>query len=772
MFYNKIAQTENAASRCAETPPLSHRGGGGGVAFNFLPNLLTFINILSGAVYTKDLGAKDRIQVYGIAILFLVLLYNSPAGLVLYWTCNNIFSLAKNILHTIKYAQKIIFGVIFTGAALMDIYLLFKHPGDLPNRLLAVIIISSVFLLPFLKKITVEYKTKKLSRTVLLPASIYTASCAILFLLTEAVIPAALIASSVEEFSFIGNAGSPLVFILTTAEQSAGLFLFWTLAVYFLFSDRVRRILTFFMLITAGISLTCVFLIAENFGFLTPMMTFSEPKPFALIPSAYIINILLVCAISLVLFLFLKHGKTKIVIAAQSIACLALIGVTAVNLFKIQTDFNFAALRRSTQAENANALEPQFAFSKSGKNVLLIMLDCAVGFYVPYILDEKPALRSDLRGFTWYPNCVSFGNHTLVGALPIYGGYEYAPAAVNERDTVLLLDKQKEAYLLLPKLFSDKGYAVTVTDPPFDNYRMSNLAPFFDISGVKAENLNGMYTARWLKEHPDINTFDLEGFLKHNLIRFSFFKGAPLFLRLFIYDDGDWLNVSDNADNTLSDTVINDYALLDMLDRITTITETGNTYTAFYGHLPHDTVFLQTPDYTPSASVINKGNSQLSDDGRFHVTMASFLLLNKWFAYLKANGVYDNTRIIITSDHGRGSVNVKENIVLPNGDPLQSYNALLMVKDFDSNTSFESSPVFMTNADAALFALQDIVANPVNPFTGVPLQSDKARGIDIATIGALSTYRHSQFKYTIADDQWLHVRDDIFKPENWSAVFK
>jgi hypothetical protein len=31
LFYKKIAQTENAASRCAETPPLSHLGGGGGV---------------------------------------------------------------------------------------------------------------------------------------------------------------------------------------------------------------------------------------------------------------------------------------------------------------------------------------------------------------------------------------------------------------------------------------------------------------------------------------------------------------------------------------------------------------------------------------------------------------------------------------------------------------------------------------------------------------------------------------------------------------------
>ena len=31
-----------------------------------------------------------------MALIFLVLLYSSPAGLVLYWTMNNVFSLVKS----------------------------------------------------------------------------------------------------------------------------------------------------------------------------------------------------------------------------------------------------------------------------------------------------------------------------------------------------------------------------------------------------------------------------------------------------------------------------------------------------------------------------------------------------------------------------------------------------------------------------------------------------------------------------------------------------
>ncbi len=63
---------------------------------------MTLINCIAGAVYTRGFAFKEKAQLYGMALLFLVLLYNSPAGLVLYWTLNNVFSLLKNIYYKIK----------------------------------------------------------------------------------------------------------------------------------------------------------------------------------------------------------------------------------------------------------------------------------------------------------------------------------------------------------------------------------------------------------------------------------------------------------------------------------------------------------------------------------------------------------------------------------------------------------------------------------------------------------------------------------------------
>ena len=69
----------------------------GSFPVNILPILMTLINVVSGIIYTKGHPVKEKVQVYGLAAVFLVLLYNSPSGLVFYGLLNNVFSLVKNI---------------------------------------------------------------------------------------------------------------------------------------------------------------------------------------------------------------------------------------------------------------------------------------------------------------------------------------------------------------------------------------------------------------------------------------------------------------------------------------------------------------------------------------------------------------------------------------------------------------------------------------------------------------------------------------------------
>lgn len=62
---------------------------------HLLPLLMTAINVLSVTYYVKDKGQRG--QGIALALVFLVLLYASPSGLVLYWTINNLWSLVRNM---------------------------------------------------------------------------------------------------------------------------------------------------------------------------------------------------------------------------------------------------------------------------------------------------------------------------------------------------------------------------------------------------------------------------------------------------------------------------------------------------------------------------------------------------------------------------------------------------------------------------------------------------------------------------------------------------
>ena len=72
-----------------------------GVTINALPIVMTIVNIISVEIYNSDSDLKNKLWMYAMAIIFMVLLYNSPAILCLYWTLNNIFSLIKNIIYKI-----------------------------------------------------------------------------------------------------------------------------------------------------------------------------------------------------------------------------------------------------------------------------------------------------------------------------------------------------------------------------------------------------------------------------------------------------------------------------------------------------------------------------------------------------------------------------------------------------------------------------------------------------------------------------------------------
>lgn len=576
------------------------------------------------------------------------------------------------------------------------------------------------------------------------------------------VIPSSLINSSVEEFSYIGHNKSPFPFLMHIIIQSLGIIIIWPLCIYFLSGKNAKKIITITFLILTFISVINVFLFPGEYGFLTVMFKFSGSLSASGIESFINITALLITAFLVIIIMF---QYKKVILSAAVIIAGSFIIVSAYNYINIY--FKYKNLNHQNVSVNVNSYEKKYNFSKDGKNVLIIMLDRAVNGLVPYVFEEKPELYKSYDGFTWYKNNVSYGIYTIFGLPSVFGGYEYTPFEIQKRSGIPLVDKHNEALLMLPRIFSDIEYNVTVTDPSFANYRNNpDLDIFIPYPDIKADNIIGKYNKLWLDNNNVVFENDLTEIINSYLIRFSFLKISPVIIRNFIYDGGMWLTV---RKENFSNTVLSNYIALDILPCITNINDNSNNLNIVFNNLTHENNnFFQAPDYIPVQDVTNIGSGYFANNKNYHVFIASIILLGKWFDYLKENEIYDNTRIIIASDHGNMFIRIPDHITLPNRQYLEYITPLLMVKDFNDSGPLKTDNTFMTNADVPLLALKSIIENPVNPWTGNKIKSDKENGAVITSSLMYMFHRQQKNMFSIQNSEWLHVHTDIFNPANWS----
>ncbi|MBP5158433.1 MAG: hypothetical protein ILP18_11255, partial [Treponema sp.] len=98
------------------------------------------------------------------------------------------------------------------------------------------------------------------------------------------------------------------------------------------------------------------------------------------------------------------------------------------------------------------------------------------------------------------------------------------------------------------------------------------------------------------------------------------------------------------------------------------------------------------------------------------------------------------------------------------------FHPLLMMKDFGAEGKLQVNNDFMTNADVPTLALEGIVANPTNPFTGNAVDSsDKERGALVCTDHIfMPQQNNSRYVFTAAPDSWWRVKGNIFKSSSWT----
>ena len=763
----------------------------GGMAINLLPILMTAINAVSAAIYMKGFPLKSKIQMYGMALIFLVLLYKSPAGLVFYWTLNNLFSLVKNIFYKLKNPGRVL-RICAALAGLALLAWLVAHPFASRRKELVLAAGALLLELPLLLSwLQGRGKLPMLAEAETDDDRSFLLCGVFLAILTGLLIPTAVIKASPAEFVNINTGKSPLWYVLSATLLAAGTFVIWFGIFYRLADARTRKLFGLGAWVLAGVAVTDYMFFGTKYGDISPMLVY-DTLPVNSVRD-YAVNTTVLAVLALLFWLLWKKKPALVRVACLTLCCAA-IGMSAANLPGIQRELR--TVRADLEASREEM--PVIPLSKEGKNVVILMMDRAIGYLVPFLMEEKPELKEQFAGFTFYPNAVSYGSSTNVGTPALFGGYEYRPTEINKRKDDSLKTKQNEALRLMPVLFDEAGYEVTVCDPSYAGYKgfPMDLSIYDDHPNIHAYITRGKF-------HVDMDLDEAEErSLNRNFFCFSIYKIAPLICQPSLYTRGlyneadalagarasagaakqtmDGLSKATGMTSRFQEY----YAVLKNLAQITDVREEDKgCFLMLCNETTHDGTLVQMPDYTPAFKVDNTEYDaahpvRYAEDGRelvlgttvqmsqYHVNMVGMLELGNWFDYLRENGVYDNTRIIIVSDHGYRLGYEEMKFGEEKWEDATQYNCILMVKDFDAET-YSTDWQFMTNADVPLMAFEGLIENPVNPATGKAVEDtakqDPEHELQFAVLWDIAKNHDNVFK----PGQWVSVHDDIYNMANW-----
>ena len=694
-----------------------------GYNVNILPLIMTAVNILAALIYCKRLSDSSFMQSVVIAFIFLILLYKSPAGMVLYWLSNNLFTLLKNIVISFK-----------------------KRNGSVR----------------YIESVEQDIKDTKIT--------IWIHLAFLLFM--GVVIPANTIASSPTDFIDIYHYVSPFYYIGVTFLSYLGLFILYGL-MFFCCLEKWRKFWAW--LITSLFVQSCLnyALWGRTLGNISKEMVYDNSISYTAenVTAGIIITI---SVFLIIYYIFLNYKKIIFKVAPALFGAMFIFG--AFRVVQVWMILNsYSEIREINSEAEGEAL---FGFSKKGQNVLIIMLDRAVGALLPYIFEEHPGLVEKYEGFVFYPDTLSMGGYTRLGQPALYGGYDYCYEGMKESIGKTYAEKCDEELRLLPMLFSKKGYEVYMSDDAiggiYHNTPWNKI--YNDLPGSHTYTLDGKYA-----EYAGMIDIDIE----RNFVLYSLFRSCMPGVAEKIYDRGEYLAI--HKPSMINKDFYNAYTALKELPDITyTDYHNPGALVMICSKITHSPCILQRPDYVPAIKVDNScfedpeiytiSGKKLEFTGtlekHYYVYVAAIEVVGKWMDKLRELGVYDNTRIIIAADHGWNLGLIDINI---GGEDVTKMNPLLMVKDFGCNDEFSVSEEYMTNADVPYLAINGIIDNAVNPYTGNAINMDKKSNKLLVPFSPMTKINPEGLvdgkpDIDVSDRPIYTVHDSIFEEKNWEVA--
>ena len=735
---------------------------------NLMPFLMTMINLLGSWHYAKGRKPSEKIQLVVMAVLFLILLYNRPSSLLIYWTMNNLLAIPKNLLLKSFYPppvvepketsfsltrvypeiKKYLLPVFMIGLWIVQAVFVDKWIRVSRIMILLTTVFAGISSLIMLKRIVLDKYRKtsykwSLSFSVilwilfgvllvdwLLGGSIETnfptePKRLILFLLADLIIYIG-IKYAYRSQQTINCQSGIKTFILPLALVTYFILLYVPLQIYSSAASDLGITLGHILFIQGGIWIAVILSISllhrilpgtfkVSVNHITLFLLFTVLTYYFIFRTDYGIldgNILsgavklkqtpfsrFLLDFTLLAFFFwgadkLKNDKKMKVGIFIIFIFVGLIGQNIHSLIRANTIYEMAG-EKSENSYLPPDSEKAHLFSRNGVNTLLIVSDMFTGGYMQPLLDDNPEWKEELSGFIWYPDTLSVSRSTFTSTPGILGGWIYAPRGMNE-----IKGKNRDKLSLSYQPFFEKvreeGAQLSLLNPKIDYEEGSRPSIVY----------NEDYTGYWNSLHEDV--YFPSSMNKRTLMTMvGVFYASPFCMRKSVYSEGFWsLFPKTNIIDSIYRRVKKEWAYLDLLPLLSQVTDDESPQVKYMHNLLTHFPYGIDQD----GDIITQEKNGLSEIGTFGTEAAMYSdreFIEKmidWFDWMREQDIYDNTQIIIVSDHGQPAGG--HDPMMPQGfsDRFEDYvfdsaHALLLYKPLNASGEIKVEHDQMSNAD-------------------------------------------------------------------------
>ena len=288
----------------------------------------------------------------------------------------------------------------------------------------------------------------------------------------------------------------------------------------------------------------------------------------------------------------------------------------------------------------------------SESNVVVFVMDTADGAWAREMLDRWPDLKDTLSGWTWYPNATSRYNRTYPALTYMLTGQTChfdrpVPTYVDEAFT------NGAAFL---KNLSDAGVDTRILTPDPD--LVSDQADPYIANAVNYDyaDFGNLYLPR----------------LEKVLLRIAVYKSAPYLFKNYGLYDMNYVNTASFKIHNDPETKYGNYDYefyAKLKSNGLTVSDTNKKAFRFYHTAGTHIGVFWGEDLVPDPNRVGTGDYPAALRG-------CFKNVEEYIARLKDLGLYDQTTIIVTADHG-------SNFGVPYGQPLErttTATPIMMVK--------------------------------------------------------------------------------------------